>query len=227
MKKLLLIAITFLMAGMCSGQKNNTYVDTVFFNDGRIYICKITGETSTNIQFNTKDSTGFYEWTVGKYKLKGYVDVDAFTGKIYEKKNFTYKTDTSNVVTVNPKEFILGSMQDSLNYLFMQSSSMQKDISQSAVNFGNIYNNVYSAGKNLKTAGTISIVGIGFGVIGGFCFLMSSYYAKPTANATRSYEHDVQSWATLGAVACGISGACMISIPIGIFSAGKKLKAIR
>lgn len=227
MKKLLLIAITFLMAGMCSGQRYSTFMDTVFYNDGRVYVCKIEGETDTHLQFTTKDSTQILEWNVAKYKLKRYVDIDALTNKVYEAKTFVQKRDSVITLTTSAKKKELLTTHDSLMFLFDENILMKKQLSQSAVNFGNIYNNVYSSGKNLKTAGTISIVGIGFGVIGGFCFLMSSYYAKPTANATRSYEHDVQSWATLGAVACGISGACMISIPIGIFSAGKKLKAIR
>lgn len=226
MKKFIFITIFLIAGNWCSGQIN-TFVDTVFYNDGRIYVCKITGETSDNIQFKTKDSTTILDWNVGKYKLKRYVDIDAFTNNVYESKTFIEKKDSVINLVPSNKKVELTSMQDTIIFLFNENASMQKQLSQSAVNFGNIYNNVYSAGKNLKTTGTISIVGIGFGVIGGFCFLMSSYYAKPTANATRSYEHDVQSWATLGAVACGISGACMISIPIGIFSAGKKLKAIK
>lgn len=221
--------ITFLMAGMCYGQINQ-FVDTVFYNDGRIYVCKITGETSDNIQFKTKDSTTILDWNVGKYKLKRYVDIDAFTNKIYESKTFIVKKDSViNVPSNNHqmKKIELTSMRDSINFLFNENTSVKNQLSQSAVNFGAIYNNVYDAGKNLKTTGIISITGISFGVIGGFCFLMSSYYAKPINNPDRSYDHDAKSWNTLGAVACTISGACMISVPIGIFCAGNKLKKIK
>lgn len=215
------------MAGdWCSGQIN-TFVDTVFYNDGRIYVCKITGETSDNIQFKTKDSTTILDWNVGKYKLKRYVDIDAFTNKVYESKTFIGKKDSVINLVPSNKKVELTSMQDTIKFLFNENASMQKQLSQSAVNFGNIYNNVHSAGKNLKTSGVISIAGIGFGIIGGLCFLMSSYYAKPIDNPDRSYDHDAKSWNTLGAVACTISGACMISVPIGIFCAGNKMKKIK
>lgn len=225
MKKIILLMV-FMISGMCYGQSN--FIDTVFYNNGKKKVCKFQKETSSQILFQTRDDTGILDWTVSKEKIQKYIDkTDDGVKEIIIS---DHKIPTQNQTTATVIK--LPTLKDSINFLMNENIMMKQQLSQSAVNFGNLFNGVNLAGKHLKRSATYSWLALSGTVISGFfTVLATSYNVKISNTNNRTRTNSLTDSRNICYAFAGVFGAatlgCTIMIPISIGKSGKILKEIK